>query len=279
MDEDNDTLGDRMKAFEAVEARRVLDRRLPAIARLDGRHFHAFTEGLRRPYDPRLLEIMHVVTKRLLLETGAVLGYTQSDEISLVWLPVEDPSAAYFGSRVAKMTSSLAAFASVHFYSLMLFMLPEKAGQFPTFDCRVWTVPTIEEAANAILWRERDARKNSLSMVAQSEFSVGELHGASGRQMLDMLRSKGLSYETGFPAEFRRGTFLRREVYTRAYAALEVSALPPKHRAHRDPDLKVTRYRVVPIDLPPLDSVTNRAEALFCGAPPVCAEEGDHAPA
>ena len=78
------TLGERMKEYEMQSRTRLLRRTL-VIIRLDGCHFHTWTRGLDRPYDTNLINIMQKTMKSLCEQIqGCVLGYTQSDEITLV---------------------------------------------------------------------------------------------------------------------------------------------------------------------------------------------------
>lgn len=85
MTDKNDSLGDRMKMYEAPTTNRVIFKGQPIIARLDGKSFHTFTKGLSRPYDERLKNLMVAITKELVDRYGAIIGYHQSDEITLVW--------------------------------------------------------------------------------------------------------------------------------------------------------------------------------------------------
>lgn len=79
-----DSLGDRMKTFESVP-QNYLMRRTPVIIRLDGCHWHSFTRGLKKPFDSILQRSMQDTMKYLCENImGCVLGYTQSDEITLV---------------------------------------------------------------------------------------------------------------------------------------------------------------------------------------------------
>jgi tRNA(His) guanylyltransferase len=73
------TLGDRQKFYERQYAGQKLLSLIPVVCRLDGRAFHSFTKGLKRPYDERLSKLMVETTKYLVAETGAKVGYTQSD--------------------------------------------------------------------------------------------------------------------------------------------------------------------------------------------------------
>ncbi len=77
-----DSMGDRMKRYERVEAERRLSSALPVVARIDGRCFSSWTNGLQRPHDARLHRLMVDTTTHLMREAGACVGYTQSDEIS-----------------------------------------------------------------------------------------------------------------------------------------------------------------------------------------------------
>lgn len=110
-----DPLGDRMKLYESMEAGRKLMPLLPVVIRLDGKSFSKWTRGLERPYDTRLARVMSYVTRCLVEETDARIGYTQSDEISLVIHSDTLKSEIYFGGKVAKINSVLASLASVRF--------------------------------------------------------------------------------------------------------------------------------------------------------------------
>ena len=80
----NDSLGNRMKQYEGI-SRNFLTRRVPAIIRIDGKAFHTFTKGMRKPFDRILMSAMQQTMKYLCENIqGCVFGYTQSDEITLV---------------------------------------------------------------------------------------------------------------------------------------------------------------------------------------------------
>lgn len=201
-----DALGDRMKMYEKAEAGRRFMPGIPIVARIDGRAFHSFTKGLERPYDTALHECMKRTCIALVDKTDANCGYTQSDEITLTWLPSNPETQIWFGGRIAKMTSQLAALATVYFNKYVQELLPEDyANKLPTFDARVWQVPSADEGANTFLWREWDATKNSISMAAHAHFSHKSLHGLSGRDKVDRLLnekgSTGMIFQFGLSAE------------------------------------------------------------------------------
>jgi tRNA(His) guanylyltransferase len=271
----HDPLGDRMKSYEHAEAGKRLLPMLPVIARADGRGFSAFTRDLPRPFDPRLSRLMVETARLLARETCARLAYTQSDEITLVMYAPEPDAQVYFDGRVHKMVSQVAAFTTAVFNRLLPRFLPEKAERVeddapPTFDTRVFCVPTLAEGANAVLWREQDAVRNSVSMAARAHFGHAEVDGRSAREMREMLRGRGVAWED-FPAFFRRGTYLQRRTVRRKFTAAELEALPPRHNARLDPDLEVERTEIVELDVPSLSHVSNREGVVFFGESPVAA--------
>ena len=100
----------------------------------------------------------------------------------------------------------------------------------PCFDCRTFVVPTLTEACNTVLWRQRDAVKNAISMAAQSMFSHKRLQHKSGPQMQEMMHTeKGVNFND-FPAPFKRGMFARRVKSLRVLSEQELSKIPEKHR-------------------------------------------------
>ena len=131
-----DELGERMKLYEGIESDRVLCPRLPIIARLDGRAFHSWTRDLKRPFDAGFVELMRRTTRSLVAETNSLIGYTQSDEISLVLWQKDPRTQSYFGGRVQKIVSVLAAHATATFNALVPELVPGRKGQLALFDCR-----------------------------------------------------------------------------------------------------------------------------------------------
>jgi tRNA(His) guanylyltransferase len=258
-----DSLGDRMKEYEAVEAQRKLDPTLPILVRLDGRAFHTFTKGLSRPFDVRFNECMKAATKAVMEESNAKIGYTQSDEITLVILPVGENPNPIFGGRNQKLCSTLAAVASVVFLRKVIELLPPKyVDKLPTFDCRIWNVPNLVEAANAVLWRELDAEKNSVSMMAQSVFSPNELHMKHGGERRDMLQKAGKPWED-LPVQFQRGIYFKKITSTGKLTVEELETLPPKHHARMNPDLMVERSQIREVVFPRLINEVDKVSLLF----------------
>lgn len=265
-----DNFGDRMKGYEALETERRFMPLLPVYARIDGRCFSRFTHGMERPFDPALSRAMVETTKRLVDETHARTGYTQSDEISLVWAQDTSDSQMLFGGKVQKMVSVLASFAAAAFLELCLddeHLEPFARNNLPHFDCRVFQLPSRMEAANAILWREQDATKNAVSMAARAHYSHKALDGKSGPEMQEMLFAKGVNFND-YPAFFKRGTFVRRVTAERPFTPEELARIPI---AHQPPDgAVVERSNVVTLDMPKFSTVTNRVGVIFDSEEPTC---------
>lgn len=265
-------LGDRMKKYEQAQQVQHLCPLLPTFARLDGRAFHSFTKGLVRPFDPGFSNLMGVTTQYLVETTGAVLGYTQSDEITLLWYLPEVKSELFFNGRIAKMNSILAALTSVYFNRRLAEFLPTKIAEMPVFDCRVWTVPTLSEAVNALIWREFDAVRNSILMTAQTVFTPTEMLHKNTTELKHMLLDRHNIVWDDLPRLFRRGALYQRQTKWMFYSAADLEQLPPQHTARQDPTRPVQRSVVRVRIIPMLTTIVNRVDVIFYGADPTLRE-------
>lgn len=267
---DKTSLGDRMKSYEFPSTSRKAFKGQPLVVRLDGKSFHNFTKGLKRPYDERLSKLMVATTTALVDRFQAKVGYTQSDEISLVWNIECDSSAEFpFDGRFQKMESLLASYATAFFNKKLAEFLPEKEDELPTFDARAFVVPNLMEAYHALLWRQQDATKNAISMAAQSMFSHKQLQKKNGAEMQEMMWSThGVNFND-YPAFFKRGTFVRRVKRERLLTQEELAKVPEAHR----PTGPVVRSGVESMDIwlsrqpKPLDVLFFDAEPLAVAGP------------
>jgi tRNA(His) 5'-end guanylyltransferase len=222
----NDGLGTRMKEFYESVPKTRLVRRTPVAIRIDGKAFHTFTRGFEKPFDEVLGRAMRETMKYLCENIqGCVLGYTQSDEITLILIDYKKlTSSAWFDYEVQKMCSIAASMATMAFntffkaemmrqHAIDLFPRDssifnaryEAAEKGAMFDARVFNVPK-EEVANLIYWRQLDATRNSIQMVGQANFSHSELQNKSCNQIQDMLfQEKGINWND-FPTHLKRGS-------------------------------------------------------------------------
>jgi len=244
----SDDLGDRMKSYEGFETSRRLDVSKPVIVRIDGRSFSRFTRGFLRPYDARMSRSMIKATKVLVDKSHALLGYTQSDEISLVFMAGEG-SDIFFSGKVQKLTSVLAGLATAAFARAASREFPDEImARLPHFDARAFNVPDLSEAANCFLWRIRDAEKNAVSMACFDLFSPRQMHRKNGPEQKAMLAEAGVDFEA-FPAFFRVGTLVQRATVQRTLTEDELASIPEKHRPAAGK--LVTRTQVGELAMPP----------------------------
>ena len=188
----NETLGFRMKQYE--ECFNVkMPRRFPMIVRLDGRAFHSWTRRVNcaKPFDEALMNLMAQTTKYLCENIGdCAFAYTQSDEISLLIRDDKSQfSTPWFDKRLQKVASLSASMATYFFNAENPY--DRKLPAF--FDSRAFILPQ-EEIRSYFIWRQNDASKNSLSMLAQSLYPHTELIGKKREELMDMCMSKGMNW-------------------------------------------------------------------------------------
>lgn len=209
MKKGKDNLGDRMKGYE--NAYRIkLPGRLPVLLRIDGKAFHTYTKGMKRPFDEDLANAMWETTKFLCENIqGAKVGYTQSDEITILLTNYEKTTTdSWFDNNLQKMCSVAASMATAKFNEVIHKVYPDKG--LALFDARAWVVPH-SDVNNAFLWREIDASKNSISMVAQANFPHKSLQGLNGSQLQDKLfLEKGINWND-LPVWQKRGVAIIRK--------------------------------------------------------------------
>lgn len=265
---DFDTLGDEQKLYEQAKAGEKAMFCLPVIARLDGRGFHNFTKGLRRPFDPELSMSMQGTATCLLEQSQADIVYTQSDEITLVWrndLVNGKPTSVFFEGKFQKMVSILASIASVEFNRFIYEVLPEKYHLKPVFDCRVWQVPTLQKAAENLLWREMDATKNSITMAASAYYSHKELQGKHSGDKHEMLHQKGINWND-YPDFFKKGSYFAKRKVLKGLTDLELERIPEQYRPTGLVERSVTQELIIP----KATSIMNLVDVYFNGVEPIC---------
>jgi tRNA(His) 5'-end guanylyltransferase len=200
-----DSLGDRMKERYEDRSRFFLPRRSPVIIRVDGKAFHTFTRGMKRPFDANFMKAMDNTCVALTKEIqGSVCGFVQSDEISVLLCDYQKrDSDAWFDYNVQKMASIAAATATAAFSQEM--GRDVLVGRNPVFDARCFSIPDVVEVHNYFVWRQKDCERNSIQMVAQSNYSQKQLHGKSCADMHEMLHAKGVNWNDFTPREKRGG--------------------------------------------------------------------------
>ena len=256
----HDMLGNRMKMYEAATTSRIAYKGLPIVARLDGKSFSTFTKGLCKPYDERMSKLMVMTTKDLVDRFHASAGYTQSDEITLVWFIDSHSVSDYpFSGRIQKFESLLAASASAFFNKKLETMIPEKSHLMPIFDCRAFVVPSKTEAANAVLWRQQDCIKNAITMAASCYFSHSMLQNRSGVEKRQMLLDNHINFDD-YPSFFKYGTFVCRTTKMIPLSDAQLARIPENKRP--EPGALFSRTELVTSSFQLKDCV-NKIAVLF----------------
>lgn len=204
-----DALGDRMKDLEG-RCRYMLPRRCYTLIRLDGKAFHTYTRGLDRPFDEPLRRAMQETTKKLCAGIqGCKIGYTQSDEITLLLTDFDSvDTCAWFDGNLQKIVSVAASIATETFNKIR--WSQGFTSGIALFDARVWTTSDPWEAYNAFYWRQKDATKNSVQMVARSLASHKECNGLNFSGLNDLIHAKGKNFND-YPTDCKRGAFVHKE--------------------------------------------------------------------
>lgn len=220
-----DKIGDRMKSFYEDRSKTFLTRRMPVIIRIDGKAFHTFTKGFEKPFDEVLNKAMQETMKYLCENIqGCVLGYTQSDEITLILIDYQTlTTEAWFNYNVQKMCSITASMATLVFNRFfhaehIKWVAVTKMNSInyriqsahntsiekgAMFDARCFNIPK-EEVANCLIWRQQDATRNSIFSAGQKYFSHKELQNKNSKEIQEMLFQKGINWND-YPITFKRG--------------------------------------------------------------------------
>ena len=242
MSNKKDSLGDRMKSYEGI-SRIYLTKRVPVIIRIDGKAFHSFTKGFRRPFDEILIKAMQETAKYLCKNTmGCKIAYTQSDEISLLLEDYERvETQPWFENNLQKIVSISASMATMAFNRAFADAVNERYSYYTginadewtgsteefdklfdnyfakigtaMFDSRVFILPK-EEVCNYFIWRQQDATRNSIQMVAQSLFSHRQLQNKNCDQLQEMMFQEHNINWNDYPTVYKRGSCVTKEQYT-----------------------------------------------------------------
>lgn len=221
-----DELGDRIKSNYENRAKTYLTRRTPVIVRIDGKAFHTLTRKFNKPFDIVFGETMHNTALSLCKEiSGCVGAYVQSDEISLLLIDYKTlQTDAWFDYAVQKVSSVCASLATMYFNKHFPKLVTswgkdgEKVNQYfdqnlniltGCFDARCFNIPK-EEVSNYFIWRQNDASKNSVQMLARSLFKHKDLQGLNLAQLQDKMVLEKDTNWNDLVVWQKRGVFIKR---------------------------------------------------------------------
>lgn len=226
----NDELGVRIKDDFENRSRILLPRRSYTIIRIDGKAFHTYTKGLKRPFDDDLMDDMDLTAKYLCENiSGAKFAFVQSDEISLLITDFDNQGTqAWFDNNLQKMCSISASMATAKFNELRLRRIMDESSRFVDeiaykmirdgfeknplahFDSRVFQIPSRSEVQNYFIWRQQDTTRNSIQSVAQSLYKHSELNGKNTKELQEMIFQKGINWNDYEP-KYKRGRMISKE--------------------------------------------------------------------
>lgn len=189
-------LDDRMKSYE-MTSRYIIMPRMPTIIRVDGKAFHSLTKTCKRPFDDHFMVAMNCAALALVQEIqNARIAFVQSDEISILLIDYNKyNSQQWFDGNINKIVSISACIAAQHF--------SKSFGKISYFDSRVFNLPE-KEVENYFIWRQQDASRNSVNMVAQSLYSPKQLHGVNTKDAQELIFQKGQNWND-LGARYKRG--------------------------------------------------------------------------
>ena len=249
-----DELGDQVKALEGIETERKAQKNQILLARLDGRSFHNVTKHFDKPFDKSFIEVMTVCAEELVQDFGANCAYVQSDEISLMWELPSPLSEFPFGGKFHKI-NSVAASSCSNVFNLQYMGRIEKPVMF---DCRSWAVPGIPDAIKVFRWRQMDAKKNAINMVAHHLLGHKRVLGVNEEARLELIKKSGYDWD-GAPGNFKFGTFIKPIKVSKVLTMLEMEKIPEKHR----PTGPVVRTEIKRINTDITGSITEAASVIF----------------
>lgn len=197
----NEEFGNMLKKYEH-SSRTFLTPKIPVIIRLDGRAFSNLTHRFfnERPFSRVFTDCMLECSKALLNEVdGAVLAYTQSDEISLLLLDTKNENTQpWFNYNVQKLVSITASICSSKFYSL--------TNIHGYFDSRAFNIQ-FDKVNDYFIWRQTDCYRNALSKFARNYFSEKQLNKKNTNDKLKMLNGININFDD-IDNRIKFGTFI-----------------------------------------------------------------------
>lgn len=262
------TLEDKCKWYEKNFSPERCIPKLPVILRFDGVGFSKYTKSMNKPFDIRFSNAMDRVASDLLKETGAIVSYTQSDEISIILYSGVESISIYQDGKKSKMLSKLSSFVTLKFNK---YICEEFGKEMPSamFDCRLYQVPTLDDATLQLLWRENDATRNSIQGLAYYNFGHSKIFCKTTKEMQEMLMTeKGINWND-LSSRDKRGVYFTQHRVETPFTPEEIAKLSPKHNYFKDPNMVVSRVVVNKLEIPKLSSIKNKVDVFFNDLEPI----------
>lgn len=208
---DNNSFDKRMRSLEYFHELKLLPETF-TIVRVDGRGFSRFTESrFEKPFDLKFHQLMLETSRSLLEQMQGIYAYTESDEISILFLPNWD----LFQRSLEKIVSISASIASATFTHL--------AKEIVQFDSRVWLGVNKSQVIDYFSWRQADATRCALNgwsywTLRKSGQSARKATAQLEKQSVafknELLFQNGINFNN-LPTWQRRGTGLYWQKYVK----------------------------------------------------------------
>lgn len=217
------TLKDRMLYYRSLTDYKVMPN-CYTLVMLDGRSFSKMVKKkFELPFDDNFIDMMNETAKYICKKIqGALFAYVQSDEISIL---LSDKGDTFFGGRLNKMQSIIASMAASKFNQLMMLynlkngiepndpMKIVESTNLVDFDCKVWNVPTFNDAIAWFIYRQIDCIRNSKQQAAQTYLSFEQLLNQDTDKQITLLKvNKGIDWETEYDDGKKFGRFIYKEI-------------------------------------------------------------------
>lgn len=144
---------------------------------IDGKNFSKLVKNkFEKPFDDWFISTMDKTATHLCKEIqNCVCAFVQSDEISLI-IKDNTLTSSPFEGRLCKLQSIIPSIATSFFNkelikrNLIAGMSIDDITNMPDycFDCKAWTVPTVNDAMAWMLYRQIDCIRNSKQQFAQT---------------------------------------------------------------------------------------------------------------
>lgn len=193
------------------------------IVMLDGKNFSTLIKNnFKKPFDDDFINMMNKTAQFLCNNVqGVKFAYVQSDEISLLITDYDTPETdIFFGGRLCKIQSILASLATSEFNKYYILnktsecrfagdvrneLLNMKLAQF---DCKVWPVPSQNDAFAWFLYRQIDCIRNSKQQFAQTYCTHKELVGKDTDVQVEFCKEKSGNDWNTIADEYKYGRFI-----------------------------------------------------------------------
>ena len=197
-------MGSRMKGYEKLYRGKLMSNNF-AILRVDGNNFKKFTKNFNKPFDHRIVESMEQTLKQMCEEIqGVVMGYQQSDEITILINDYGYKNNGYMGYDINKINSLTSVMAGNYFNEYLREFYGYE-GKLARFDCRVFSIPN-HDVINNFLWRQQDFIRNSILMVSHNKFGHKKIINKNTYDLKEMLLDFDIDWNN-FESKLKYGTF------------------------------------------------------------------------